>query len=175
MATTLRDLEALPRDPMSAGGLQEFRCLPRVQRLGWPEDVVRQWLFDHPSHFLRDYGDVDLETVAWSLEVVPTAMLVTLPTGASEEGLIEKFAADHEWHVRNRSHGGAHLGVPEMWETHGTWKTWPLLIERTLVDGGEGLQVVEGRTRVGVLRGRHRDGLRVADAHLCWVGRRRAH
>ena len=34
-------------------------------------------------------------------------------------------------------------------------------------------QLVEGRTRVGVLRGRHADGLHVADTHLAWVGRRR--
>ena len=33
------------------------------------------------------------------------------------------------------------------------------------------LQVVEGRTRVGVLRGRHRQGALVAERHLAWVGR----
>jgi hypothetical protein len=34
-----------------------------------------------------------------------------------------------------------------------------------------GLQVVEGRTRVGVLKGRHRKAYRVAALHLAWVGR----
>ena len=66
----------------------------------------------------------------------------------------------------------AKTGVAQCWETHGTWKRWPILIDRRLLDPPEsGLQVVEGRTRVGVLRGRHRQGILVAERHLAWVGR----
>lgn len=75
--------------------------------------------------------------------------------------------------MRNR---GIHIGVAQCWETHGTWKRWPILIDRRLLDPPEsGLQVVEGRTRVGVLRGRHRQGTLVAERHLAWVGRSSAH
>lgn len=62
-----------------------------------------------------------------------------------------------------------------MWDVHGTWKRWPILIVRSLVDPDwTGLQVVEGRTRVGVLRGRSRLGLHIAERHLARVGRPRA-
>ncbi|MFC7220366.1 hypothetical protein ACFQLX_19680 [Streptomyces polyrhachis] len=49
------------------------------------------------------------------------------------------------------------------WEAHGTWMRPPLLIDQRLLNPADsGLQVLEGRTRVGVLRGHHREQLRVA-------------
>lgn len=133
----------------------------------WPDDVVGQWLYDHAGHqaFHDDYGHLDLTTVAWSVEVVPLEVLTTMPTGASESDLIEYYAEDPEHWVKVRSQG-CHVGVREMWDTHGTWKSWPILIDQALVKPKfEGLQVVEGRTRLG---------LNVAPNHLTWVGRARA-
>ncbi|MGP5383995.1 hypothetical protein ACTXL8_17750 [Glutamicibacter arilaitensis] len=157
----------------SAAGLSAFRGDMHTQRLRhWPEDVVKQWLYDHADHpaFLADYGHIDLTRVAWRLESVPLEMLVTMPTGASENDLIDYFAEKPGHWVKVRSQG-CHVGVREMWELHGTWKSWPVLLDQGLIDPQlEGLQVVEGRTRVGVLRGRSRRGLHVAPKHLAWVG-----
>ncbi|MFF8281059.1 hypothetical protein ACF05T_34260 [Streptomyces lateritius] len=62
--------------------------------------------------------------------------------------------------------------VGRHWEEHGTWLRPPLLIDRRLLAPADsGLQVLEGRTRVGVLRGRLREQLGVAPAHQAWVGR----
>ena len=94
-----------------------------------------------------------------------------MPTGASDSDAIGEFAKDPDHWVQVRNHG-PHIGVAQCWETHGTWKRWPILIDRGLLDPpGGGLQVVEGRTRVGVLRGRHRQGALVSGRHLAWVGR----
>lgn len=141
----------------------------------WPDDVCRQWLYDHADHnaFLDDYGLIDLTTIAWRVETVPLEALITMPTGSSESDLIEYYAKEPEHWVNVRNQGG-HIGVREMWEVHGTWKRWPILIDQALVNAQlEGLQVVEGRTRIGVLRGRTRLGLHVARNHLAWVGRAR--
>ncbi|WP_244173868.1 hypothetical protein [Streptomyces recifensis] len=55
------------------------------------------------------------------------------------------------------------------WEEHGTWLRPPLLIDRRFLDpSSSGLQVVEGRTRVGVLRGRVRERRHVAPDHQAW-------
>ena len=79
-----------------------------------------------------------------------------MPTGPSDGDCMEEYADDPDHWVSVRRFG-IHRGVREGWETHGTWKRWPLLIDRQLVDPGtSGLQVVEGRTRVCVLRGRQR-------------------
>lgn len=158
----------------SPAGLSAFRGNRDTEGLRhWPEDVAKQWLYDHADHheFLNDYGHIDLTTIAWRLEIVPLETLITMPTGASESDLIEYFAEDPEHWVKVRNQG-CHVGVREMWDLHGTWKSWPILIAQALVNPKlEGLQVVEGRTRVGVLRGRTRLGLNVAPNHLAWVGR----
>lgn len=99
--------------------------------------------------------------------------LKLLPTGASEPDSIERFARDPDHWVSVHKYG-QHRGVAEMWDNHGTWKRWPVFIDRRVVDPtATGLQVIEGRTRVGVLRGRSRLGLTVAQRHLAWVGRLR--
>lgn len=159
------------------GGLQKFAESSACAGLRhWPIDVLEQWLYDHADHepFRRDYGHLDLTQISWAVEPVPLCDLTTMPTGATEANAIEEFAANPEHWVKVRS-SGCHLGVRECWEVHGTWKRWPILLDRSLLDSTQvGLQVVEGRTRVGVLRGRARRGLFVAPRHLVWVGRARA-
>ena len=150
-----------------------FRQDALVSSLGWPDDVVEQFLYDHADNigFLHDYGYLDLSRIRWNVEVIPAEELIGMPTGASDGDSIDVFAADPDHWVRVRNRG-VHIGVAQCWETHGTWKRWPILIDRGLLDPPEsGLQVVEGRTRVGVLRGRHRQRALVAERHLAWVGR----
>jgi hypothetical protein len=155
------------------GGLSAFLKLDPVLDLHWPDDVVEQWLFDHPGngHFPTDYGTIDLTQVRWNVEAVAASVLANLPTGASEGDAIDVWAGQHARNVELRT-TGVHAGVGLCWEVHGTWKRWPLLIDRQLLTPAtEGLQVIEGRTRVGTMRGRLRDGLFVADRHLAWVAR----
>ncbi|MEU9850088.1 hypothetical protein [Streptomyces sp. NPDC047985] len=153
------------------GGLrfERFRADPALAALQWPNDVLRDFLFDHGDngHFVDDYGDVDLCAITWKLETNPAADFVGMPTGASDAGCIESYAENPvHWVDVRRPEVGRH------WEEHGTWLRPPLLIDRRLLDPADsGLQVLEGRTRVGVLRGRLREQLRVAPAHQAWVGR----
>ncbi|GAA3783455.1 hypothetical protein GCM10022403_017580 [Streptomyces coacervatus] len=153
------------------GGLSfaRFRADPSLVSLQWPDDVVEQFLFDHGDNaaFVHDYGGIDLRDVTWRLEAIPTADFHGMPTGASDAGCIESYAENPVHWVRVRP--------PEVswhWEKHGTWLRPPILIDRRLLDpSNSGLQVLEGRTRVGVLRGRLREQLHVAPDHKAWVGR----
>jgi hypothetical protein len=93
-----------------------------------------------------------------------------MPTGESDGALIDENAenADHWSEVRR------HQGVPQHWESHGTWLRRPLLIDLALLHPVlGGLQVIEGRTRVGILRSFIRRGRSVAAAHAAWVARAR--
>ncbi|MER6555980.1 MULTISPECIES: hypothetical protein [Streptomyces] len=116
---------------------------------------------------MTDYGNIDLREITWRLEKISAADFHGMPTGASDDGCIEEFAENPVHWVQNRPQE-----VGRHWEEHGTWMRPPLLIDRRLLDPpSSGLQVVEGRTRVGVLRGRLREGLHVAPDHQAWVGR----
>lgn len=156
-------------------GFAAFRTADRVLGLGWPDDVAEQWLYDHSDKepFLQDYGDVDLSRIRWNLEALRAADIAGMPTGPSDRDIIDEFAADPDHWISVRK-SGVHVGVAQMWQFHGTWKRWPVLIDRGLLGAsGAGLQVVEGRTRVGILKGRLKQGAFVAERQLAWVGRRR--
>lgn len=152
---------------------EAFRQHPKVLSLGWPDEVLEQWLYDHADNdsFLEDYGAVNLSQIHWDVEAVSTDELAEMPTGLSDRGIIDEYTEKPSHWINVRKHG-IHRGVALCWETHGTWKRWPLLIERVFIDPpAQGLQVIEGRTRVGVLKGRRREGSYVAKNHLAWVGR----
>lgn len=159
----------------SGYGFTEFQRQDMVADLRWPADVIEQWIYDHAGSvsFLRDYENVDLAQVDWQVEALPVDTFMAMQTGPSDRNVIEVVAADpdHWVSVRNQ---GQHLGVGLAWEIHGTWKRWPIVLDQALLNpASSGVQLVEGRTRVGILRGRQRLGKLVANRHLAWVGRQR--
>ncbi|KIC68744.1 hypothetical protein RM50_04315 [Pseudarthrobacter phenanthrenivorans] len=171
--TRLRDLVLDPdRNVRSEQEFAAFTARPEIAALQWPTEVLRQWLweFGDRHELLVDYDAVSLDRVDWFLEEVPAAEFDAMPTGASEAGLIEGFAAQHRYWLTAKSRYKP--SVKADWEERGTWSVPPVLIDRSLLDPpGDGLQVIEGRTRVAILRGRQQDRLTTANRHLAWVGR----
>jgi hypothetical protein len=55
----LRDVAVSCRE--NSMHFEGFRQNALVSSLGWPDDVVEQFLYDHADNigFLRDYGDLD--------------------------------------------------------------------------------------------------------------------
>ncbi len=173
MTFYLEDLQNVAR-PEGDGldGLSAFLRQPAISALGWPADVVRQWLWDHGDNgpFLRDYARVDLSRISWMLETVRTVDFDAMPTGPSDSDCIGDYARNHRHYLGLRQQ--CHPEIVDSWENKGTWLVAPILISRLLLQPpDDGLQVVEGRTRVGLLRGRRRDQLWVAEQHRAWVGR----
>ena len=156
----------------NGGGFSQFLGDGSVAALGWPDDVVEQWLYDHSGHgpFLIDYGCLDLARLSWREESIPVEQFLTMPTGDSEADLIEELSQNPHY----RSEVRRPQGVPQHWESHGTWLRRPVLIDRAvLAPPAQGLQVIEGRTRVAVLRGFTQRGRWVASTHAAWVARAR--
>jgi hypothetical protein len=151
---------------------EQFQLVPDIAALNWPAEVLRQWLWDHGMNgsFLRDYASLDLNLITWTLENVPVDHFQIMETGSSDGDCIEEYALDHHYWMELKSR--AKPGVRSAWEEEGTWLVPPIALERRLLEPSNiELQLVEGRTRVGVLRGRYRTGLHVAGAHKTWVGR----
>lgn len=146
--------------------LRQFLVEPIVSSLDWPDDVVEQWIFDHAEHFEADYGRIDLGNISWNLVSLRTEELVDLRTGLSDAGAIVQYS-------RNLDHwlGLRAEPIQSSWRQHGTWLRPPILLDQKIVDPqASGLQVVEGRNRVGTLRGRRREGLFIVDVHQVWLG-----
>lgn len=176
MPVYLKDLPVKPELDFIADddAFARFQLVPDIGALNWPADVLRQWIWDHGTndHFLRDYAALDLSLLNWTLEKVPSDDFMTLVTGVGDGDAIEEYAANHHYwmELKNKAKGT----VRSAWEDNGTWVVPPVAIARCLMEpSGAGLHLIEGRTRVGVLRGRQRAGLNVAPKHLVWVGRKR--
>lgn len=174
MAVYLGDFEDLSERcrAFGGGGLAAFLADERIGALSWPEDVVEQWLywFAGWTSFQADYGHLDLTSIEWHDELISSEAFLTMPTGPSDGDLLEENAENVEHLMKFREH----LGIPAYWDSHGTWKRQPLLINRgALCSAGNGLQVIEGRTRVGILRGLVQRGRPVAPEHAVWVAQTR--
>lgn len=175
MPVYLKDLPVKPERAFIGddAAFAQFQGLPDIQALNWPSDVLRQWIWEHGAYgpFLKDYAALDLSLLTWELEKVPTSDFMTLRTGDSDGNAIEEYAAEHLYWMELKAK--ANPDARSSWEDFGTWAVPPVTIDRRLVETAtSGLQLVEGRTRVGVLRGRQRAGLRVAQSHDAWVARR---
>lgn len=134
--------------------------------LGWPADVVEQWIFDNAEHFEADYGHIDLRQIGWSQIELTTEEIIHLPTGPSDAGALEQYSENPDYWLGLRPES-----VQQSWKADGTWTRPPLLIDRSAVSPElSGLQVLEGCCRVGQLRGRSREGLFVATRHQVWLG-----
>ncbi|MCX5039955.1 hypothetical protein [Streptomyces coelicoflavus] len=93
----LNDLSSLMECRQDGGlNFERFRSDPALTALRWPDDVLRDFLFDHGDKgpFVDDYGALDLSAITWTLETIPSADFHKMPTGESEVGLIEHFAKD---------------------------------------------------------------------------------
>lgn len=168
--TELANIEALMAHRGSGDrSFKDYRSDSAVAATGWPYDVLEQWPFEHWDNvgFKDDYGTINPHDVVWRLEIVTAKELSEMPTGDADAGCIEEFAKDPDHWSGNRG-----PDVSRCWETDGTWLRPPILIDRRLLNPpGSGLQVVEGRTRVGVLHGRLLHGKLVAPEHRAWAGR----
>lgn len=175
MSIYLKDLPVRPERAFIGDddAFARFQGLPDIQALSWPTSVLRQWIWDHGAYgpFLKDYAALDLSLLTWALEKVPTGDFMTLRTGASDGDAIEEYADEHHYWMELKA--TANPAARSCWEDFGTWAVPPVTIDRRLVETAtSGLQLIEGRTRVGVLRGRQRAGLLVAQRHDAWVARR---
>lgn len=151
----LSDLRDLPRP--GEGNLhddawREFLADTRVRLLRWPDSVIEQLLFDHgtKSEFLKQYGHLDLETVSWHLRSLTAAEFLYLTAFEGSKAWLESCERDFQFRISQRPNDQR-----LKWERSGTWIVPPVLIDGSLLQPARsGLHLVEGHTRVGILRGR---------------------
>jgi hypothetical protein len=111
---------------------------------------------------MTDPPDVDLPDVTWSLERLLAHHLRFYDADPTDQARLEDVAEHHAEVLAAQP-----ADVRERWEQAGTWLEPPALVEQP---GGD-LRIVDGVTRLGILRGRMKDRL-IVDRRLdVWVGR----
>jgi hypothetical protein len=164
------DLMDLPFDPRS--DLIELdaviSALPNT-----PEAVARQVFVDHgrKEEFQAAYGCLDISAIEWkqvkrpAVEICSASVLPLFRRWFEGVGhRPERFEAEGWACIDSRPAVVAH------WAEHSTWITPPVLIYGEL-EGGTGLRLIEGHTRVGLLAGLiKRQVLSGNSSHLIWLG-----
>jgi hypothetical protein len=146
-----------------------FLADARIRGLRWPTPVVEQFLFEHGSkaEFLTQYGHLELETLRWDLRDVAASEFVGLSVFEDFNAWLESSANEYAFRIAQRP-----IDQREAWAMRQTWIVPPLLIEGgILLPARPGLHLLEGHTRIGILRGRLQARVANPDqAHQAFVG-----
>jgi hypothetical protein len=146
-----------------------FLADARIGGLRWPTPVIEQFLFDHGAkeEFLSQYGHLELETLRWDLSDLAASEFLRLSVFEGFKPWLESSAGDYAFRISQRP-----IDQQQAWAKSQTWLVPPVLIDGTiLLPARPGLHLLEGHTRVGILRGRLRAGVANPDqTHQAFVG-----
>ncbi len=143
------------------GNLSDYLALPpQVADLHWPADVVEQWLFDHAA---TPHSSKTTDTSTWPRSSGRESWCLPLNLSTSQPVRVTRSSLNRWLGCIGTTLGCAPRGIRDAWEHRGTWLVPPILLSRQVLGNEErGLQVVEGRMRVGILQGRAAEALNVA-------------
>lgn len=140
------------------------------EALGWPEPVIHQLLLEHGQrqHIESQYGHLHLPSLIWTLESHSASHLASASHELTKTR-VQTVAADPEKFIALYESKG-HV----IW--NGTWQPKPFFIDQSLLQPDlQGLHLMEGHTRLGLLRGLLDAGSVEPDSmHGCWVARQPA-
>lgn len=166
-----RDLLDLPYNEKN--GIIELEAILEVLP-NTPLEVVKQVYQDHGRNgeHQKEYGELDIGSLAWEKKRITAADIQPC-------FMLSRFS---EWPYRVSQRldqfekmGWRCIDVRENvwrhWEEHQTWVMEPVFVHRGLVGTEEGMHLVEGHTRVGVLRGLlSRSLISASSFHGVWYG-----
>jgi len=164
------DILHLPQTP--AGLIREEaarRAFPDI-----PLDVLQQVVVDHGANddFQRQYGELDLNTVVWSLRCMPARELINASMFSDFSTWFHSvFERTLHFSTGGWSSVDQREQVAQHWRTYRTWARAPVFLTGNLTDSSRSLHLVEGHTRLAVLSALvHLDVIESDSTHQAWVG-----
>lgn len=164
--------ELLSQEHNSAGIIDAAGLTQRLPDT--PLDVIAQLYADHgrKHDFQSQYGALDIAALKWT-NVARTA-----------EELLEccNFAEFTHWmnsvaqravdfHGKGWSCVDSRKDVVKHWQTHQTWLRPPIFLAGEVMGNAVSLRLVEGHTRIGLLRGLVKAGvIEPSSRHEIWLG-----
>ena len=158
----LSDLLDLPRPGDGWPDRSAFDLEIERRGIHWPEAVVRQWLWEHGKHedFLAQYDHLDLLALKWELRQVAAADLCDATFYEEFADYVAGVERAPYWKVDQYRKGFGE----DVWTT--TWRLPPILVSGELRAVPQlSMHLVEGHTRLGILRGLVRLGEASPSAH----------
>lgn len=165
---SLTALIDLLRPGSEGADLRAFTRECELRGVCWPAEVVEQFLFDHGKNpdFVEQYAHLDLTAIDWRLQAVTTEQLLEATYFDEFGGRVHDVENQTSYVLKQyqKAYGD------DVWAQ--TWKRPPIFIVGALRQPPQQeLHLVEGHTRLGVLRGKHdEDPTAVQAYHRTYVG-----
>lgn len=163
----------LLRLPVNEAGIIDAATLSRLLP-DTPLDVIEQVYADHgrKHDFQAQYGALDLEALMWTKVARPASALIECGHFAEFSPwmhMVEQKVAD--FHTKGWTCVDVRRKVVEHWQTNQTWLRPPIFFDEHVMGNAGSLRLVEGHTRVGLLRGLVKAGLiGPSSMHVVWFG-----
>ncbi|WOG25929.1 hypothetical protein [Endozoicomonas sp. 8E] len=140
-----------------------------------PLTILKQVYSDHGRNidFQDQYADLDLSVIEWSLEEIPATEI----TGSSfYPGFSTWFQGVSQRTLQFVSKGWNCIDVRpqviEHWKENSTWVEPPVIFSNSVYTIGSNFHLVEGHTRVALLKGLVESAILPENSgHKIWVGR----
>lgn len=160
----------LPRDAGDNVDLLTLRAaLPET-----PNAVLEQVYSAHGRklEFQQQYGDLDLQRIEWTMRCIRAEIIIASSVHSEFAEWVNAVATRATaWRAQGWSCIDSRPAIRNHWSTNRTWLAAPVLLAGDLVNSDAKFHVVEGHTRIGLLKGLVVHEVIAADStHMVWIG-----
>ena len=139
-----------------------------------PESVIKQVYSDHGRkfEFQDQFGDIEISEIRWNLASLSAGKIVTCAINDRFSSWFTNVGkrASH-FHTDGWQCIDSRENVRAHWENSNTWLTPPVFFVGALLGLTSELRLVEGHTRVGLLKGLlEQHVLSPESMHQVWLG-----
>jgi hypothetical protein len=139
-----------------------------------PGDVITQLYSDHGrnEYFQVQYKNIDLQKIKWELKQVKAIELVKCSYYEEYQNWFEgRTHKLDNFNKKNWDCIDTRQEVVKYWRENNTWLRKPIFINASLIKKDNKFHLVEGHTRVGILKGAVQNGiLDIESTHEIWYG-----
>lgn len=140
-----------------------------------PASVLEQLYVDHGrnSDFQDQYENLNISAIDWQLEEMPAIEIANSSFyqdfSSWYQSVMERAA---QFTTKSWDCIDVRESVRAHWEKHATWEVSPVLFASSVYSIGAKYHLVEGHTRVALLKGLIQNNVVSKNSiHLVWVGR----
>lgn len=146
----------------------------RALGLEIPDDVLEQFLSDHGlnGEFQEQYGHLNLVQITWEKRMLTAQELIEVTVYEGFQRWTQSVAQrPRQFQSEGWKCIDSRAEVVSYWEINRTWIRPPILMDGSLLGRPNKLHLVEGHTRIGILRGLVNAGVVAKDSqHEVWLG-----
>lgn len=156
-------------------GILEIDLISRISK-NTPYCVLKQFYIDHGQNykFQELYEDVNILELNWRLDCVAASTICDASINPHFEKYTDDIKNDASKYLNSNTLGW--IKRAEYWRKNKTWMTPPVFLKRNIdiklsSKKRKDLHLVEGHTRLGMLKGLTEKGLLLDNSiHKIWVG-----